>query len=355
VRGALHRPLVATALTAATLLAAATTATAATSRTKPTRGISLVWGGDVTLGSHYGRPPDRGWPQLAPVAGILRRADLAAVNYEGTFGSGGPSKCAGGGANCFAFQAPSANARTLHRAGVDVVNQANNHAHDFGAYGQAATRAALAAAHVRPTGAPGQIQTLRRHGVRVAFVGFSTYPWTAPMNSDAAVRALVKAAARRAPIVVAFLHAGAEGASRDHVPFGHEHAYGEDRGDSRHFARVAIDAGADVVLGSGPHVVRGLQLYRGRLIAYSLGNLTGWHNFGTSGNSALSALLHVDLDRDGALRQGSLTSLVLDHTGVPSLDPQRRAERLMRGLSASDFGTSSPWQSYFAELSPLAP
>jgi len=321
---------------------------------QPTRGVSLAWGGDVTLGSSYGRPPHRGWPQLAGVAGILRRADLAAVNYEGTFGSGGPSKCGGShGANCFAFQAPSANAPTLHRAGIDVVNQANNHAFDFGPPGQRSTRAALAAAGVRPTGAPGQVQVLRRHGVRVAFVGFSTYTWSAPMSDDAAVRALVGAAARRAGIVVAFLHAGAEGADRVHVPLGREHAYGEDRGNSRHFARVAIDAGADVVLGSGPHVVRGLQLYRGRLIAYSLGNLTGWHNFGTGGATALSALLTVHLERDGRLRQGRLTSLLLDRVGVPRIDAARHAERLMRGLSQSDFGTSSPWSAYFAELAPL--
>jgi hypothetical protein len=170
------------------------------------------------------------------------------------------------------------------------------------------------------------------------------------MSSDAAVRAVVGGAARRARIVVAFLHAGAEGAGKDHVPYGHEHAYGEDRGDSRRFARVAVDAGADLVLGSGPHVVRGLQLYRDRLIAYSLGNLTGWHNFGTGGNSALSALLRVDLERDGALAHGSLTSLRLDRAGVPHPDRSRGAERLMRRLSASDFGASSPWNAYFAEL-----
>jgi poly-gamma-glutamate capsule biosynthesis protein CapA/YwtB (metallophosphatase superfamily) len=312
--------------------------------------LSLVWGGDVTLGSSYGRPPARGWPQLAGIAATLRRADLAAVNYEGTFGSGGPSKCGAGRPDCFAFQAPPANARTLRRAGIDVVNQANNHAHDFGAPGQAQTHAALRRAGVRWTGSPGQLTVLRRHGIRVAFVGFSTYPWAAPMGSDSAVRALVHAAAGRARIVVAFLHAGAEGAAKDHVPYGHEHAYGEDRGDSRHFAHVAVDAGADLVLGSGPHVVRGLQLYRDRLIAYSLGNLTGWHNFGTGGNSALSALLRVKLEGDGALVGGSLTSLRLDRSGVPHADPARGAERLMRALSASDFGAASPWNAYVGEL-----
>jgi hypothetical protein len=317
---------------------------------KRPRTVSLVWGGDVTLGSSYGRPPNRGRPQLAGIAGVLRRADVAAVNYEGTFGSGGPSKCAGGRSNCFAFQAPAANAGTLRWAGVDVVNQANNHAHDFGGTGIAQTHAALRRVGVRWTGAPGQVSVLRRGGARIALVGFSTYPWSAPMSSDAAVRALVGAAARRARIVVAFLHAGAEGATRDHVPHGHEHAYGEDRGDSRHFARIAVDAGADLVLGSGPHVVRGLQLYRDRLIAYSLGNLTGWHNFGTGGNSALSALLRVEVDRNGALARGSLVSLRLDGAGVPHADPERGAERLMRSLSASDFGDTSVWSSFVAEL-----
>jgi Bacterial capsule synthesis protein PGA_cap len=303
--------------------------------------LSLVWGGDVTLGSRYGHPPQRGWPELAPVARALRGADVAAVNYEGTFGSGGPSKCAGGLPNCFAFQAPAANAGTLRRAGVDLVNQANNHAHDFGAPGMAMTHAALRAAGVGWTGAPGRIRVLRRRGVRIAFTGFSTYPWSASMADDAAVRALIRRAARRAPVVVALFHAGAEGADRTHVPRGAEHAFGEYRGRSRHFAHVAIDAGADLVLGSGPHVLRGLQLYRRRLVAYSLGNLAGWRNFGTAGTTGISALLRVRLAPDGRLLHGTVRSLRLDRVGVPHPDPSHAALRLMRSVSAADFGASS--------------
>jgi hypothetical protein len=104
------------------------------------RGPTLVWGGDTTLGSSYGQPPQGGWPQLAQVAGVPRAADVAAVNLEGTFGSGGPSKCGSGRPNCFAFQAPRGNAGTLARAGIDVVNQANNHAFDFGTAGWGSTR-----------------------------------------------------------------------------------------------------------------------------------------------------------------------------------------------------------------------
>jgi hypothetical protein len=305
--------------------------------------VSLVWGGDTTLGSSYGLPPDRGWPQLERVASVLRAADVAAVNYEGTFATGGASKCGGGSPNCFAFRAPPANAATLARAGVDVVNTANNHAFDFGLTGWRSTRSALARAGVAATGSPAEIRILRRRGRRIAFVGFSGYRWSAPMSDVREVRRLVRRAAHRAPIVVVFLHAGAEGSDKTHVPYGREHAFGEDRGDSRAFARGAIDAGADLVLGSGPHVLRGVQRYKRRLIAYSLGNLAGWRNFNTSGTSGLSALLRVEMAPDGAVTGGRVLSLRLDRVGVPHRDPGGAAASLMRRLSASDFGTTSAW------------
>lgn len=317
-------------------------------------GPTIAWAGDTTLGSSYGRPPDRGWPQLAPVAPVLRGADLAALNLEGTFGAGGASKCGGGSANCFAFQAPSANAASLARAGVDVVNQANNHAYDFGPAGWSMTRSALRRAGVGYTGAPGEVLVVERNGFKVAFVGFSTYRWSAPMSSDAGVRALVRRAARRAPYVVAMFHGGAEGAGKTRVPDGREHAFGEDRGDSRRFARTAIDAGADLVAGSGPHVLRGMELYRGRLIAYSLGNLTGWRNFGTAGTSALSAVLTVTLDPDGGAQRFAVTSLRLNGTGVPRVDRGRAAERLMRRLSALDFASRDPFSLSVGEVAPGA-
>jgi hypothetical protein len=315
--------------------------------------VTVAWGGDLTLGSSFGRPPARGWPQLAPVAPVLRAADLAAVNYEGTFAPGGASKCGGpSGGNCFAFQAPAANATSLARAGVDIVNLANNHAFDFGAAGYRGTRAALGRADVRATGAPGEIRVLRPGGMRVAFAGFSSYPWSAPLNDDRRAAALVRRAARRADLVVAFFHGGAEGSGELHVPRGREHAFGEDRGHLRRFARVAIDAGADLVLGSGPHVLRGMELYRGRLIAYSLGNLSGWTNFRTGGTLSYSALLTVELTPRGRLAGGRVTSLLLDRIGVPHRDPARGAERLMRRLSRSDFGAAGVWFTPVGELLP---
>ena len=173
------------------------------------------------------------------------------------------------------------------------------------------------------------------------------------MSSDAAVRRLVRAAARRAPGVVTMFHAGAEGADKTRVPGGREHAFGEDRGDSRHFARAAIDAGADLVVGSGPHVVRGLELYRGRLIAYSLGNLTGYRNFSTAGTSGLSGLLRVTLDADGTAATFEITSLRLDGVGIPHVDRRRATERLMRRHSPADFGRRDPFRLFVGEVAPV--
>ena len=193
---------------------------------------------------------------------------------------------------------------------------------------------------------------MRVNGTRVAFVGFSTYTWSASMNDDRQVASLVRAAARKADLVVAFFHGGAEGSDKLHVPAGREHAFGEDRGDSRRFARLAIDAGADLVLGSGPHVLRGMELYKRRLIAYSLGNLSGWKNFGTGGTLSYSALLTVELALSGRLTGGRVTSLRLDRIGVPHRDAAHGAERLMRRLSRSDFGDAGEW---FAALGALQP
>lgn len=307
------------------------------------RPITIAWGGDTTLGSSHGLPPQRGWAALAPIARVLRAADLTAVNAEGTFSVGGASKCNGPDTDvCFAFQAPPSHAAALARAGVDVANLANNHAFDFGAPGMGQTITALRARHVDVTGRPGEILVRTIAGAKVAFVGFSTYPWSSPLADPAAVTALIGDARKRANVVVAFFHAGAEGVGQEHTPAGAETYLGEDRGSVRAFAHTAIDAGADLVLGSGPHVLRGIELYRNRVVAYSLGNLAGYRNFATGGTLSLSGILRVTVDDDGAFLTGTFTALRLDAAGIPHLDPTGEARRLVGALSRDDFGAGAP-------------
>jgi Bacterial capsule synthesis protein PGA_cap len=304
----------------------------------PGQPLTIVWGGDVTLGSSYGQPPDRARGMLARVAPTMRKADLTTVNLEGTLGSGGSSKCAAGAANCFAFQAPAANVAGLRVGGVDAVNLANNHAFDFGATGMGQTILALRSARIAFTGRPGEIRYVNVGRSRVALLGFSSYRWTSPIRDLAAVRRMVADAAGRANQVVVFLHGGAEGAGQTHVPFGEEQAFGEQRGNLRAFAHTAVDAGADLVLGSGPHVLRGIEIYRKRTIAYSLGNLAGYRNFSRGGTLSLSGLLRVEVDADGALTGGRLVPLKLVGPGLPAIDGRHAAVRLVAGVSRGDFG-----------------
>jgi hypothetical protein len=309
----------------------------------PPRGpVTVAWVGDITPGSALGVPPGDGRVQFAAVRRRLRAADLAFGNLEGTYSVGGTSKCGvAPRSGCFAFQAPPAHAPALRRAGFDAVNLANNHAFDYGVTGQAQTVAALHRAGVAATGRPGQIVLLRRNGLRIALLGFAAYPWASSLTDLAGVRALVARAGRTADVVVVAMHAGAEGAGQTHVPKGAERAFGEDRGNSRAFAHAAIDAGADLVVGSGPHVIRGVERYRNRLIAYSLGNFAGWNNFGLGGPLSESAILRVKLSASGAPVSAHWTPVRLIGPGIPEIDHDGTSKALVKQLSKQDFGRAA--------------
>ena len=125
-----------------------------------------------------------------------------------------------------------------------------------------------------------------------------------------------------------------------HVPKTMERAYGEERGDVYAFARATVDAGADLVLGHGPHVVRAMEIYRGRLIAYSLGNFSAWHGFNLRGPLGLSLVLNVTLSINGVVTAAEINPVFLEDAGVPTPDLERRAIDIVRRLSEEDLGTS---------------
>ncbi|MFL5779882.1 MAG: CapA family protein [Thermoleophilaceae bacterium] len=303
--------------------------------------VSIAWVGDMSLSRKLGLPPASGAGPLEPVRRRLQDADLALGNLEGTLGSGGGSKCGHRSKDCFAFQAPASYAGMYARAGFDVLNLANNHAADFGPAGEARTLAALYGAGVGAAGPPGHVELRSVRGVRVALLGFAPYPWAASLTDIPKAIELVRRAAARADLVIVMMHAGAEGTDRIHTPIGRETAFGEDRGDTRRFAHAVVDAGADLVVGSGPHVLRGVERRRGRLIAYSLGNFLGFNTFERGGVLSLSGILRVELDGTGALRGARWISIRLTGPGTPAIDRSRRAAKLVSSLSRADFGAAA--------------
>ncbi len=264
--------------------------------------------------------------------------DVVLGNLEGTLTDRGSSKCAAGSTSCYSFRAPPSYARIVRAAGFTAVNLANNHALDFGTVGQADTVAAVREAGLLTTGRPGEIAYVNVRGTRVAILGFAPYRWAQSLLDLRTAQALVRKADKWADLVVVTVHAGAEGAEHGHVRPGTEWFLGENRGDVWAFAHAVVRAGADLVVGSGPHVLRGMEWYRGRLIAYSLGNFAGYRTLNTRGVSGVSAILEVTLDNTAAWTAGRLVPLTLAPDGIPRPDSSKAALGVVSTLSRADFG-----------------
>ncbi len=312
--------------------------------------------GDVMLGTEEPPgylPPKDGAESLADVADWLRDADLTFVNLEGPLCDEGVShKCKSKGSNtCYAFRSPTRYGAYLVDAGVDVASTANNHAGDFGDSCRRATEKTLDALGIVWSGPKGTVATLERNGLKVALIAFHTSTATNDVNDHATAKALVKQAAAKHDLVLVSFHGGAEGKNADHVMQGKELYLGENRGDLRAFTHAVIDAGADLVIGHGPHVLRGLELYQGRLIAYSLGNFATYGRFNLAGAAGVGCVLHVALAADGAFVSGKILPTVQVEQGIPKKDSAAKAVSILRKLSAADFPKSAPVISETGEIS----
>lgn len=315
---------------------AATTAPAAGGRD-----VTLATVGDTVMGTpEFGLPPAGGSTLFNGVKPLLK-GDVVLGNLEQALATGPSAKCgSGSGGSCYAFASPPSYARNLKAAGFTVVSIANNHAYDWGTAGMRSTIRALNGVGIRHTGPPGTIAVQPTPGGgRVAVVGLAPYSWSQnALDIPGAVR-LVRKAARMAPIVVVTAHVGAEGSRYRNVPRGAETYLGEPRGETRRLARAVVDAGADLFVGHGPHVMRGMEFRNGRLIAYSLGNFLGYKVFSTSGYAGQSGVLQVTMGPDGAFKAGRLAPVRLSSSGIPA--PGGTSVRDVAALSRADFGSSA--------------
>ncbi len=327
--------------------------------------ITLAAVGDIMLGSPFPNdtrmPPNNGADILKDVTPILSAADIAFGNMEGPIVDGGLSeKCGtpkpGQPIRCFAFRMPTKYATNLKAAGFDVMSVANNHASDFGETGRASTRRTLDALGIKHAGSDrAQYSTtyLETKGRTIAFIGFAHNNISPNVNDLATARRLVQEAAKKADIVVVSFHGGAEGTGAQNVPRRTELFFGEQRGNLPLFAHTVIDAGADLVLGHGPHVLRGMELYKDRLIAYSLGNFATYGWFRLEAETALTVILETRLASDGKFIGGRLHSARQEDRGIPVLDPTGSAIKKIRSLSQTDFATTAPMISEDGMIGPV--
>ena len=302
--------------------------------------LSFAAVGDIMLGTDYptGRLPEDPGTLLAPVAELLSGADATFGNLEGVLMDGGEARkqCANP-TRCYVFRSPSTYATTLANAGFDLLSLANNHARDFGEEGRDASMRALDAVGIRHSGRVGDVARWQQSGLNLAMVAFAPFGGSHDMLDMVSGQSLIESMASQSDILVVSFHGGAEGADKTALPFASEEFHGENRGDVVAFAHMAVEAGADLVIGHGPHVPRALELYQGRLIAYSLGNFVTYQGINVSGVNGLAPILLATLDSDGRFVQGQIHSTQQQRPRGPIPDPEHQAARLMRALTLNDF------------------
>lgn len=236
------------------------------------RPVTVVAVGDFLLDRGVKERIDRGGRAalVTSVRPLIQHADIAVCNLECPLASGNPTA-----PKPVIFSGPAVGAAWLREAGFRAVCIANNHALDQGREGLLQTMASLHNAGVTCFGA-GTDQAeacrpriIRCRGKRIGLLGFTVFPdegvffdpakpGTARADPEAVERA-VRCARRRADLVIVSFHWGNE-----------FHNLASD--SQRRLGRLAVDSGADLVVGHHPHVIQGAELYHGRLIAYSLGN-----------------------------------------------------------------------------------
>jgi poly-gamma-glutamate capsule biosynthesis protein CapA/YwtB (metallophosphatase superfamily) len=308
-------------------------------------GLTIAAVGDIMMGTDFPEnilPDDDGVGFLEAVTPLLSAPDVTFGNFEGVLQDGGePVKQCKDKRICFLFRTPTRYAAYLQRAGFDVMSLANNHARDFGEEGRSSSMAALDSVGIRHSGREGTTASWIANGRRVAMVAFAPNVGSNSLNDPQIGRPLVAELAAKHDIVIVSFHGGAEGNGAEVLPFAREIFAGEDRGNVVEFGRAMVDAGADLVLGHGPHVVRPMELYHDRLIAYSLGNFATYYGISVEGIRGIAPILLVTLDDEGRFVSGRVEATTQIRPAGPSLDPAGSVVALLKTLTSAAFPDGS--------------
>lgn len=303
--------------------------------------LSIIGVGDMMLGTNYPDgylPPNDGKDLLKPLTPILSNADITFGNLEGGFltGEGQIKKC-GNPALCYAFKQPDHYVQYYVDAGFDLLSVANNHVGDFGDIGRRNTIAQLQKAGLKFAGLLSHpTVSFEQNGVKYGLAAFAPNDGTVNINNIPNAQRIVRELAAKNDVVIVSFHGGAEGASRRNITRRNELFVGENRGNPYRFARAVIDAGADIVFGHGPHVTRAVDLYKGKFIAYSLGNFATYGRFNLRGVSGIAPIVKVLVNPSGDFLSAKITSIIQIGEGEPVLDEAQGALREIQTLTAID-------------------
>ncbi|MES2828575.1 MAG: CapA family protein [Bacteroidota bacterium] len=305
--------------------------------------LSIVAVGDIMLGSAYptkaNLPKDDAKKSFKRVLDYLK-GDIIFGNLEGCLlNSGTSKKCKDTiGNNCFAFRMPERYAGVIKAAGFNVLSLANNHVGDFGEVGRNRTTQILDSLEITYAGLSSHPSSIfKKDSTTYGFCAFSPNENTIPITNIDSASAIVRQLKSQVDIVIVSFHGGGEGSKFEHVTRRTETFYNEDRGNVYLFAHSVIDAGADVVLGHGPHVSRAIEVYKNKFIAYSLGNFCTYGMFNLKGSNGFTPLLQLKISKQGDFLYADIQSFKQDKISGLGPDPSTNALKKIKFLTDYDF------------------
>lgn len=308
--------------------------------------VTVIGVGDIMPGTNYPSaqylPPNDGKDILEAVSDILRDADVTFGNLEGVLLTGtGPAKKCSNPNICYVFKTPEHYVNYIRDAGFDVLSVANNHSGDFGDLGRRSTVKTLEGAGINFAGFADYPYTVfTKDSITYGFCAFAPNTGTIPLNNYSSLMQIVSHLDTLADIVIVSFHGGGEGDAFRKITRKNEFFIGEDRGNPYEFARVAIDAGADIVFGHGPHVTRAIDLYKDRFIAYSLGNFATYGRFNLTGSKGLAPIIKVTVNLDGSFKEAQIISAKQTGRGIPVPDEEGKVLKEIISLTKGDFPES---------------
>ena len=306
--------------------------------------LTISMTGDIMMGTTFPSvmlPANEGRDLFRDAKDILTRTDLTVGNLEGAICDGGRST-KGNGPNSYSFRTPTSYGHLLKDAGFDFLSMANNHANDFGEEGICSTENVLREQDILFSGIAGRIESavIERKGMKIGLCAFGHNSYTLKHTDLTTVGRIVDDLVSRCDLVIVSFHGGAEGRTKSHLPYGPETFLGENRGSLRELAHFCIDHGADVVYGHGPHVVRGVEVYKDRFIAYSLGNFCTPYNVSLTGISGYAPVIEITIDGDGAFKSGKIHPCLQTRGIGPRADNTGSVVKEIRQLSLTDLPQS---------------
>ena len=300
--------------------------------------VTIAMTGDIMTGSILpttNMPPNDGRDTFIDCAKLLQSADVACGNLEGVLGDSGKPRKAPGPLS-FSFMMPTKSVQLLVDAGYDFLGIANNHINDFYPVAIQSTIKILRDNGIGVAGTRDCETCIREiNGVKYGFCAFGHESYTLRTQDKATVTRIVKKLRSECDIVIVCFHGGSEGVSERHLPYGTEYFHGADRGNLREFAHLCIDSGADIVYGHGPHVCRAMELYKGYLIAYSLGNFATPRGMKLDGPTSYAPLLIVKL-QGGKFAEGQIHPFIQYRDKGPRVDKSGAVIKEIQSLSNED-------------------